>query len=57
MIRIKEEKLDLDQPEKIFLKIDNNSEIIYDSYPIVIKPPYMDHQIYKASILEKKMKR
>jgi hypothetical protein len=57
MIRIKEEKLDLDQPEKIFLKIDNNSEIIYDSYPIVIKPPYMDHQIYKASVLEKKMKR
>ncbi len=55
MIRIKEKKLDLDQTEKIFLILDNQNEIIYDSYPVVIKPPYMDHQIYKASVLEKKM--
>ena len=57
MIRIKEGKQDSDQSEKVFLKLDNQSEIIYNSYPVVIKPPYMDHLIYKASVLEKQTKR
>ena len=56
MIRIKEGKPDLDLSEKVFLVLDNHSEIIYDSYPVVIKPPNMNHRIYKASIMEKQIK-
>ena len=57
MIKIKEGKPDSDQSEKVFLIIDNQSEIIYDSYPVVIKSPSMKHLIYKASVLEKQMRR
>ncbi len=57
MIRIKEGKPDPDQSEKVFLILDNQSEIIYDSYPVVIKPPNMNHLIYKASVLEKQLRR
>ena len=57
MIQIKEGKPDSDQSEKVFLILDNHSEILYDSYPVVIKPPTMDHLIYKASVLEKQTKR
>lgn len=56
MIRIREGKPDSDQSEKVFLALDNQKEIAYDSYPVVIKPPSMDHQIYKASVLEKQMR-
>lgn len=56
MIRIKEEKLRSGQSERVFLVLDNHSEIIFDSYPVVIKPTHMKHLIYKASILEKKTK-
>ena len=56
MIRIKEGKPDSDLSEKVFLVLDNHSEIIYDSYPVVIRPPDMDHIIYKASVLEKQMR-
>jgi len=56
MIRIKEGKPDSDLSEKVFLVLDNHSEIIYDSYPVVIKPPNMNHLMYKASIMEKQIK-
>ena len=56
MIQIREGNPDSDQSEKVFLIIDNQSEIIYDSYPVVIKPPNMNHLMYKASIMEKQIK-
>lgn len=56
MIRIKEGKPNSDLSEKVFLVLDNHSEIIYDSYPVVIKPPNMNHLMYKASIMEKQIK-
>ena len=56
MIRIKEGKPDSDLSEKVFLVLDNHIEIIYDSYPVVIKPPNMNHLMYKASIMEKQIK-
>lgn len=56
MIRIKEGKPDSDLSEKVFLVLDNHSEIIYDSYPVVIKPPNMNHRMYEASIREKQIK-
>ena len=56
MIRIKEGKPDSDLSEKVYLVFDNHSEIIYDSYPVVIKPPNMNHLMYKASIMEKQIK-
>ena len=56
MIRIKEGKPDSDLSEKVYLVLDNHSEIIYDSYPVVIKPPNMNHLMYKASIMEKQIK-
>ena len=56
MIRIKEGKPDSDLSEKVFLVLDNHNEIIYDSYPVVIKPPNMNHLMYKASIMEKQIK-
>ena len=56
MIRIKEGKPDSDLSEKVYLVLDNHSEIIYDSYPVVIKPPIMNHLVYKASVLEKQIK-
>ena len=56
MIRIKEGKPDSDLSEKVFLVLDNHIEIIYDSYPVVIKPPNMNHRMYKASIMEKQIK-
>ncbi len=56
MIRIKEGKPDSDLSEKVFLVLDNHIEIIYDSYPVVIKPPNMNHRMYKASIVEKQIK-
>lgn len=56
MIRIKEGKPDSDQSEKVILVLDNQSEIIYDSYPVVVKPPNMNHLMYKASVPEKQMK-
>ncbi len=56
MIRIKEGKPDSDLSEKVFLVLDNHNEIIYDSYPVVIKPPNMNHRMYKASIMEKQIK-
>ena len=43
MIRIKEGKPDSDLSEKVYLVLDNHNEIIYDSYPVVIKPPNMNH--------------
>jgi len=57
VIRIREGKPDTDQSEKVFLALDNQKEIAYDSYPVVIKPPNMDHLIYKASVLEKQKRR
>ena len=57
MIRIREGKPDTDQSEKVFLALDDQEEIVYDSYPVVIKPPHMDHLIYKASVLEKQKRR
>ncbi len=56
MIRIKEENVRSGQSERVFLVLENHSEIIFDSYPVVIKPTHMKHLIYKASILEKKTK-
>jgi len=56
VIRIREGKSDTDQSEKVFLALDNQKEIAYDSYPVVIRPPDMDHLIYKASVLEKQMR-
>ena len=56
MIRIKEEKLRSGQSERVILVLDNHSEIIFDSYPVVIKPSHMKHTIYQGSVLEKKMK-
>jgi hypothetical protein len=56
MIRIKEEKLRSGQSERVFLVLDNNSELIFDSYPVVIKPPSMKHIIYSASVVEKETK-
>ena len=56
MIRIREGKPDTDQSEKVFLALDNQKEIAYDSYPVVIKPPNMNHLMYKASIMEKQIK-
>ena len=56
MIRIEEGKPDSEKSEKVFLILENHSKIIYDSYPVVIKPPYMDHQMYKASVPEKQTK-
>jgi len=57
VIRIREGKPDTDQSEKVFLALDDQEEIVYDSYPVVIKPPNMDHLIYKASVLEKQKRR
>jgi hypothetical protein len=57
VIRIREGKPDTDKSEKVFLALDNQEEIVYDSYPVVIKPPNMDHLIYKASVLEKHKRR
>lgn len=56
MIRIKEEKLRSGQSERVILVLDNHSEIIFDSYPVVIKPRHMKHIIYQGSVLEKKTK-
>jgi hypothetical protein len=56
MIRIKEEKLHSGQSERVILVLDNHSEIIFDSYPVVIKPSHMKHTIYQGSVLEKKTK-
>ncbi|TVP39547.1 hypothetical protein [Candidatus Nitrosocosmicus arcticus] len=56
MIRIKEEKIGSAQSERVFLVTDNHNEILFDSYPVVIKPTHMKHLIFKASILEKKTK-
>ena len=56
MIRIKEEKIRSGQSEKVILVLDNHSEIIFDSYPVVIKPSHMKHAIYQGSVLEKKTK-
>jgi hypothetical protein len=56
MIRIKEEKLHSGQSERVILVLDNHSEIIFDSYPVVIKPNHMKHTIYQGSVLEKKTK-
>ena len=56
MIRIKEDKLRSGQSERVILVLDNHSEIIFDSYPVVIKPSHMKHIIYQGSVLEKKSK-
>jgi hypothetical protein len=56
VIRIKEEKIRSGQSEKVILVLDNHSEIIFDSYPVVIKPSHMKHTTYQGSVLEKKTK-
>lgn len=55
MIKIKEENLPSGQ-ETVSLILDNNNEITFDSYPVVIKPTHMKHLIYKATVLENKHK-
>ena len=57
MIQIREGKPNSDQPEKIFLVLENHNEIPYDSYPVVIRPPDVKPLMYKATVLERKMKR
>jgi hypothetical protein len=56
MIRLKEEKIRSGQSVKVILVLDNHSEIIFDSYPVVIKPRHTKHAIYQGSVLEKKTK-
>jgi hypothetical protein len=55
MIKIKENSLS-GQSEGVFMILDDNSEIIFDSYPVVIKPNHMTPLVYKATVLEKKHK-
>ena len=57
MIQIREGNPDSDQSEKVFLILENHNEIPYDSYPVVIRPPDVKPLMYKATVLERKMKR
>ncbi|MDR4490859.1 MAG: hypothetical protein R2685_08150 [Candidatus Nitrosocosmicus sp.] len=56
MIKIKEERVGENKNRKIFLNLDNHHELVFETYPIVIKARDFKHTNYEASIADPKIK-
>lgn len=56
MIKIKEENIGEDKNRKIFLNLDNHHELVFESYPIVIRSRDFKHSSYEASVVGPKIK-
>lgn len=56
MIKIKEEHVGENKNRKIFLNLDNHHELVFETYPIVIKTRDFKHTNYEASIADPKIK-
>jgi hypothetical protein len=56
MIKIKEEGIGENKNLKIFINLDNHHEMVFESYPVVIKPRDFTHSTYEASVTYPKIK-
>lgn len=56
MIKIKEENTGENKNRKIFLNLDNHHELVFENYPVVIKPRDFKHSNYEASVKNPKIK-
>lgn len=53
MIRIREENGGDGTVKRIYLNMENHHELVFDSYPVIIKPRIFDHSSYEAFVKEK----
>lgn len=56
MIKIKEENIGENKNPKIFLNLDNHQELVFESYPVVLKPKEFKYSSYEASVADPKIK-